>query len=34
MTLDEYFEFLSQYWEIFGPPPPPEPKKPYTNIKL
>ena len=34
MTIDEYFEFLRQYWEIFGPPPPAPPKKPYENIQI
>ncbi len=31
MTLDEYLEFLEQYWEIFGPPPP---QKPIVEYKI
>lgn len=34
MTIEEYFEFLRQYWELFGPPPEPEPKKAYTNLRI
>lgn len=31
MTLEEYFEFLRQYWEMFGPPPP-QPQKNLTRM--
>lgn len=34
MNMDEYFEFLRQYWELFGPPPPPRPKKTYTKLYI
>ena len=34
MTLDEYLDFLEQYWEIFKPPTDhPKPKE-YSNIIL
>ncbi len=26
MTFEEYLDFLDEYWEIFGPPPPREPQ--------
>lgn len=26
MTFDEYLDFLDEYWEMFGPPPPREPE--------
>lgn len=25
MSLDEYLDFLEEYWSIFGPPPPQKP---------
>jgi len=34
MTMEEYFDFLEQYWKLFGPPPPPKPKIEYTNILI
>ena len=26
MTFEEYLDFLDEYWEMFGPPPPREPR--------
>lgn len=26
MTLEEYLDFLDEYWELYGPPPPREPQ--------
>lgn len=34
MTLDEYLDFLEQYWRIFGPLPQPEKHKEYKLILL
>ena len=34
MTLDEYLDFLEQYWEIFGPPPANPPPKEYKILLL
>ena len=34
MTSDEYFQFLQEYWEIFGPIPPPKPFVEYKNVRL
>ena len=34
MSWDEYFDFLDQYWALFGPPPEPLPKKEYKNILI
>ena len=34
MDWDEYFEFLRQYWEIFGPPPEPPRKPIYKKVLL
>jgi hypothetical protein len=34
MTMDEYFDFLDEYWEIFGPPPEAVPKKVYSLILI
>jgi hypothetical protein len=33
MTLEEYFQFLEQYWKMF-PVPPQKPKIEYKNILL
>ncbi len=33
MDLEEYCEFLKQFWQIFGPPPPKEDHD-YKNVKL
>jgi hypothetical protein len=33
-SMDEYFEFLKQFWQMFPYPKKPRPKKPYTNVKL
>ena len=34
MTIDEYFDFLDQYWELFGPLPPVKIKKPFIIALL
>ena len=34
MTMDEYFEFLEQYWQMFPPPTEPKKKVIYKNILL
>lgn len=34
MTLDDYFEFLEQYWKMFGPPPPRPIPPEFTNVKI
>ncbi len=34
MTMEEYFQFLEQYWEIFGDPPEPPRKIEYKLILL
>ena len=34
VTLDEYLQFLDEYWEIFGPPEEPKPKPEYTEIRI
>ena len=34
MTLDEYWKFLEEYWQLFGPIPPAKPKVVYTNVQL
>lgn len=34
MTIDEYFDFLEQYWQLFTPPTEPRPKVEYKNIQL
>lgn len=34
MSLDEYLDFLEQYWAIFGPPPPPKKPIKYKKILL
>ena len=31
MSMEEYFQFLEQYWKLFGPPPP---KIEYKNILI
>lgn len=33
MTWDEYLDFLDQYWELYGPPPP-RPLADYKDVKL
>lgn len=33
-TMDEYFQFLEQYWQLFAPPKEPKPPKKYTLILL
>jgi hypothetical protein len=33
MTFDEWLDFVDEYWEIFGPPPPKEDVE-YLDIKL
>ncbi|MBI2606998.1 MAG: hypothetical protein HYW49_13070 [Deltaproteobacteria bacterium] len=32
MTFEEYLDFLDEYWEMFGPPPPREPQ--FTAEKM
>ena len=34
MTMEEYFQFLEQYWSIFTPPKDPRPKVKYTIVLL
>ncbi len=34
MTIDEYFQFLDQYWQIFGPPKEPPAKIEYTLLLI
>lgn len=34
MTMDEYFEFLRQFWMMFPYPKEPRPKKVYKNVLL
>ena len=34
MTIEDYFEFLEQYWEIFGPPKEPLPKIEYKLLLI
>lgn len=34
MTLEEYFEFLEQYWSLFPVPTEPKAKKPYLKILI
>lgn len=34
MTMDEYFDFLEQYWQMFEPPTQPLPKKEYQRILI
>lgn len=35
MTLEEYLNFLEEFWELFGPIPPRIPRKDtFKNIKL
>jgi hypothetical protein len=34
MTLEEYFQFLEQYWMIFEPPKSQKPKKEYKLILI
>jgi hypothetical protein len=33
-TMEEYFQFLEQYWKMFPAPTEPAPKKEYTLILL
>lgn len=33
-TMEEYFQFLEQYWQMFEPPSEPKPVKEYTVILL
>ena len=34
MTLEEYLQFLEEYWRLFGPPPEQQPKKVYQLILI
>lgn len=34
MTIEEYFQFLEQYWKLFEPPKQQAPKKEYKNILI
>lgn len=34
MTLEEYLNFLDEYWSLFPEPPPPPPKKEYKTILI
>lgn len=34
MTFEEYLDFLDQYWEMFGPPPPIKIKLPFKIALL
>jgi len=35
MTLEEYLNFLVEFWELFGPPPPRIPRADtFMNMKL
>jgi hypothetical protein len=34
MTIEEYFDFLEQYWELFGPIQKNCKPVVYTNIKI
>jgi len=34
MSLEEYLDFLDEFWDIFGPIPEPKQKKEYALIKL
>ncbi len=33
-TMEEYFLFLEEYWQMFGPPQEPQPKIEYKNILI
>lgn len=33
-TMEEYFQFLEQYWQMFQPPAEPKPAKEYTLVLL
>lgn len=33
-TMEEYFQFLEQYWQMFEPPVNPAPKIKYTLILI
>ena len=33
-TMEEYFQFLAEYWQIFQPPSEPRAKKEYKLILL
>ncbi len=33
-TMEDYFIFLEEYWQIFTPPTEPKPVKVYTQILL
>lgn len=33
-TMEEYFQFLEQYWQMFEPPTEPKPVKEYTLVLL
>lgn len=34
MTFEEYLDFLDEYWEMFGPPPPREDVISYQDVKI
>jgi hypothetical protein len=34
MTWDEYFQFLDEYWELFGEPPARPVPVEYSNVRF
>ena len=32
--FEAYLDFLAEFFRLFGPPPPPEPKRPYDRVRL